>query len=196
MTYIIAEPCIDIKDKSCVDVCPVDCIHEFERVLIIDPEECIDCGACEPECPVEAIFPEDALPEKWEPFVKINYAYGDADTINRLRESETPGGMAHACELETSVYLYLDAERVQMDKARKEIGQPPSDFIWNDLTDPGPIRMMDYWTCFSKSGVNGDPTLATPEKGKIIFQAVVENFVRFAREFKNRPRGERVDYHK
>jgi len=73
MTYIIAEPCIDIKDLSCVDVCPVDCIHEFDRILIIDPEECIDCGACEPECPVEAIFPEDALPEKWNDFVKINY---------------------------------------------------------------------------------------------------------------------------
>ena len=62
MTYIIAEPCIDIKDLSCVDVCPVDCIHEADRILVIDPEECIDCGACEPECPVEAIFPEDALP--------------------------------------------------------------------------------------------------------------------------------------
>ena len=74
MTYIIAEPCIDIKDKSCIDVCPVDCIHEMGRMLVIDPEECIDCGACEPECPVEAIFPEDALPDKWEPFVKINYA--------------------------------------------------------------------------------------------------------------------------
>ncbi|MFL5921638.1 MAG: ferredoxin family protein [Gaiellaceae bacterium] len=87
MTYIIAEPCIDIKDLSCVDVCPVDCIHEFERILIIDPEECIDCGACEPECPVEAIFPEDALPAKWEPFVKINYAYGDgADVINKLTD--------------------------------------------------------------------------------------------------------------
>src|SRR2546430_17355112 len=85
MTYIIAEPCIDIKDLSCVDVCPVDCIHEFERILIIDPEECIDCGACEPECPVEAIFPEDALPEKWNDFVKINYAYGEgADVINQL----------------------------------------------------------------------------------------------------------------
>ncbi len=85
MTYIIAEPCIDIKDRSCVDVCPVDCIHEFDRMLIIDPEECIDCGACEPECPVEAIFPEDALPDKWEPFVKINYAFPDgADAINPL----------------------------------------------------------------------------------------------------------------
>ncbi|HMJ00907.1 MAG TPA: ferredoxin family protein, partial [Gaiellaceae bacterium] len=85
VTYIITEPCIDVKDKSCVDVCPVDCIHEFERILIIDPEECIDCGACEPECPVEAIFPEDALPEKWEPFVKINYAYGEgAEVVNKL----------------------------------------------------------------------------------------------------------------
>jgi ferredoxin len=77
MTYIIAEPCIDIKDRSCVDVCPVDCIHEFE--------ECIDCGACEPECPVEAIFPEDALPDKWDPFVKINYAFPEgAEVINPL----------------------------------------------------------------------------------------------------------------
>ncbi len=84
MTYIIAEPCIDIKDRSCVDVCPVDCIHEFERILIIDPEECIDCGACEPECPVEAIFPADALPDKWEPFVPINYAFPGPDKINAL----------------------------------------------------------------------------------------------------------------
>jgi len=85
VTYIIAEPCIDILDRSCVDVCPVDCIHEFKRQLIIDPEECIDCGACEPECPVEAIFPEDALPDKWEPFVKINYAYSEGpEVVNPL----------------------------------------------------------------------------------------------------------------
>ena len=89
MTYIIAEPCIDIKDRSCVDVCPVDCIHEFERILIIDREECIDCGACEPECPVEAIFPEDALPDKWRAFVPINYAFPDADKINALTDEYT-----------------------------------------------------------------------------------------------------------
>ena len=72
MTYIIAEPCIDIKDRSCVDVCPVDCIHEFERMLIIDPEECIDCGACEPECPVNAIFPEESLPPEWANYTAID----------------------------------------------------------------------------------------------------------------------------
>ena len=80
MAYVIAEPCIDVMDQSCVSVCPVDCIHfdqGTDRMLFIDPNECIDCGACEPECPVEAIFPEDALPEKWEPFVKINAVFLD-----------------------------------------------------------------------------------------------------------------------
>ena len=90
MTYVIAEPCIDVLDESCVSVCPVDCIHfeqGVDRKLYIDPDECIDCGACEPECPVEAIFPEDALPDKWEPFVKINYAYGDGmDVVNQLTD--------------------------------------------------------------------------------------------------------------
>ena len=77
MTYIIAEPCIDIKDLSCVDVCPVDCIHAADRILVIDPEECIDCGACEPECPVNAIFPEDQLPAEW-----ANYTVMDATWFN------------------------------------------------------------------------------------------------------------------
>ena len=81
MTYIIAEPCIDVKDTACVDVCPVDCIHptpdneeffEEEVQLYIDPEECIDCGVCEPECPVEAIYAEDDVPEEWESFTEKN----------------------------------------------------------------------------------------------------------------------------
>jgi len=77
VTYVIAEPCIDLKDKTCVDVCPVDCIYETERMLVIDPGECIDCGACEPECPVEAIYPGDALPEKWLAFVQVNAVWTD-----------------------------------------------------------------------------------------------------------------------
>jgi NAD-dependent dihydropyrimidine dehydrogenase PreA subunit len=85
MTYVIGEPCIDIKDRSCVDVCPVDCIHEVGRMLVIDPEECIDCGACEPECPVEAIFPEDELPQKWADFTPINAAIlEDAGAVDKL----------------------------------------------------------------------------------------------------------------
>ena len=90
MAYIIAEPCIGTKDASCVAVCPVDCIYEGDDQYYINPDECIDCGACEPECPVEAIYPEDALPDKWEAFVKINYAYPDGGTIDQLTNEVKP----------------------------------------------------------------------------------------------------------
>src|SRR3972149_5595503 len=72
MPYIIAEPCIGVKDKACVEVCPVDCIYEGETMLYIHPEECIDCGACEPVCPVKAIFAEDEVPDQWKQFTAIN----------------------------------------------------------------------------------------------------------------------------
>ena len=83
MAYTIAEPCIGTKDTACVDVCPVDCIHPrkdeagfAEAVqLYIDPDTCIDCGACEPACPVQAIFPNDGVPEKWQSFIATNAAY-------------------------------------------------------------------------------------------------------------------------
>jgi ferredoxin len=77
MTYVIAEPCIDVKDKACVEVCPVDCIHgdDDHPQLFINPGECIDCGACEPECPVEAIFEESALPSEWKAFAQTNADY-------------------------------------------------------------------------------------------------------------------------
>lgn len=74
MTHVIAEPCIDVKDKACIDVCPVSCIYEFpnEKQLTIHPTECIDCGACVPVCPVQAIFPVDDLPDKWKSFTQTN----------------------------------------------------------------------------------------------------------------------------
>ena len=72
MAYVIAEPCITVKDKACVEVCPVDCIYEGEDQLYIHPDECIDCGACEPACPTKAIFEVSALPEKWQAYVQLN----------------------------------------------------------------------------------------------------------------------------
>ncbi|MEU5893332.1 ferredoxin [Streptomyces sp. NPDC047461] len=65
MTYVIAEPCVDVKDRACVIECPVDCIYEGERTLYINPWECVDCHACEPVCPVEAVFHEDDLPAQY-----------------------------------------------------------------------------------------------------------------------------------
>ena len=70
MTYVIAQPCVDLKDRACVDECPVDCIYEGKRMLYIHPDECVDCGACEPVCPVEAIFYEDDTPEEWKELLR------------------------------------------------------------------------------------------------------------------------------
>ncbi|MFC5434504.1 ferredoxin [Microbacterium suwonense] len=86
MTYVIALPCVDVKDRACVDECPVDCIYEGERMLYIHPDECVDCGACEPVCPVEAIFYEDDLPEEWADYYKANVEF--------FEELGSPGGAA------------------------------------------------------------------------------------------------------
>ena len=75
MTYVITTPCIDTMDQSCVDVCPVDCIHfeeGLDKILYIDPDECIDCGACEPACPVSAVYAEDDVPEEEAAYTEIN----------------------------------------------------------------------------------------------------------------------------
>ena len=90
MTYVITEPCVDVKDKSCVEVCPVDCIigADEDRMLYIDPDECIDCGACVDPCPVDAIFAEEDVPDQWSEYTAINKDYfKDKDgTRSRLLE--------------------------------------------------------------------------------------------------------------
>ena len=87
MTYVIAQPCVDLKDKACIEECPVDCIYEGERSLYIHPDECVDCGACEPVCPVEAIYYEDDVPEQWKPTTT-------RPTSSSSTTSARPGGAA------------------------------------------------------------------------------------------------------
>jgi ferredoxin len=86
VTYIIAEPCVDVLDKACVEECPVDCIYEGNRMLYIHPDECVDCGACEPVCPVEAIFYEDDVPEQWKDYYTANVEF--------FEDLGSPGGAA------------------------------------------------------------------------------------------------------
>ena len=86
MTYVIAQPCTDVKDKACIDECPVDCIYEGGRALYIHPDECVDCGACEPVCPVEAIFYDDDLPDQWAPYTAVNAEF--------FQDLGAPGGAA------------------------------------------------------------------------------------------------------
>ncbi len=79
MAYVITEACIGVKDRACVDVCPVDCIYEGGEQLFIQPDECIDCGACEPECPVSAIFPEEDVPPNLIEFIEKNRVVFESD---------------------------------------------------------------------------------------------------------------------
>ena len=94
MTYVIAQPCVDLKDKACIEECPVDCIYEGERMLYIHPDECVDCGACEPVCPVEAIFYEDDLPEELQPHLDDNAAFFTETLRGRDEALNSPGGAA------------------------------------------------------------------------------------------------------
>jgi ferredoxin len=101
MAYVICEPCIGTKDRSCVEVCPVDCFYNIKKkkyndqfgkglspngeegILVIHPDECINCGACETECPVTAIYEDTAVPEKWKEFTQINL-----DEVKTLSDDE------------------------------------------------------------------------------------------------------------
>nr|WP_078492060.1 ferredoxin [Streptomyces yerevanensis] len=91
MTYVIAQPCVDIKDRACLTECPVDCIYEGVRTLYINPDECVDCHACEPVCPVEAIFQEDDLPQHWAHYRSVNEEFFDGGSPQRRGPRGAPG---------------------------------------------------------------------------------------------------------
>jgi ferredoxin len=102
MTYVVTESCIRCKYTDCVDVCPVDCFREGPNMLVIDPDECIDCTLCVPECPVEAIFAEDDVPDaqhefiaknaelakKWQPLIERKPAPPDADAWTKVKDKK------------------------------------------------------------------------------------------------------------
>ena len=83
MAYVVTDNCFDCLFTDCVAVCPVDCFYEGANFLVIHPDECIDCGACEPECPVTAIFPEEDTPPQWKDYIAKN---------RDIFQSETPPG--------------------------------------------------------------------------------------------------------
>ena len=77
VTYVITEPCVDLLDRACVEECPVDCIYEGVRMLYIHPGECVECGACDPVCPVEAIFYYEDVPSEWADYTRANVEFFD-----------------------------------------------------------------------------------------------------------------------
>src|SRR5262249_46968930 len=120
------------------------------------------------------------------------------EAFESVRESGM-GGAGHACELETSAYLYLDESKVQMDKAQDHYGgaagKEGSKFLWVDLGKGwGPMKLVRWTSSATPNGVSGAATLATKEKGKAIVEGAAENLVAFIREFKAMEKGERVDH--
>jgi creatinine amidohydrolase len=115
--------------------------------------------------------------------------------FGELRESAFPGGMAHGCELETSVLLYLRGDLVQMQNAEPDFPPQRSEFFYWDLQTPSPVFFQEFFSRYSRTGTLGDPTKATVEKGRRFVEGVVERLVALIREFRAREIGERVDHH-
>lgn len=92
MVFVIGESCVDLQDRSCTQVCPVDCIYEGDRKLYINPDECIDCGACEPACPAQAIFIDDDAPDGEEWAIADNRTFFTDVLVGRSEPLGKPGG--------------------------------------------------------------------------------------------------------
>ena len=101
MPYVITDACIDVKDKTCLDACPVDCIYEGGRTLYIQPDECIDCGLCETVCPVAAIHADDRLPEELKPWIAINAERAPNLPSITEKQEPLPGAEARKADLAT-----------------------------------------------------------------------------------------------
>lgn len=183
---------IHIASESLVnyalDVCKSVAHHGFKKILILNGHGSnmpfIDVIARRTTLETDAV----AAATAWWVFCR--------EEFEQVRETPVPGA-AHADEIETSLYLYLDPERVQMDKAVREIAEPYANSRWlyMDLHHPSPIFFMDWWTRNIKSGVAGDATVATREKGQVLWEATIKNLIDFGEEFKAYQINKRVDYH-
>jgi creatinine amidohydrolase len=162
--------------------------HGFRKVLLVNGHGSnvpfLDIAARNITIQTEAIC---AMVSWWSLIPK--------SVMSELRESEYPGGMAHGCELETSVLLYLRPDLVQFEKAERDIHFTSSEFFYWDLEQPSPIAFQEWFSRYSKTGTVGDPTKATKDKGEQFVNVVVDRLIALIREFRERKIGARVDHH-
>ena len=174
--------------RYCTDVAVSLVKHGFRRVLLVN-------GHGSNQNLVEIAARLTMVQEPRSLVAAAFYLSGprSARAIEEARESDR-GGVAHACELETSLYLHIDPDAIDMSKAVDERGYPSGEHAWLDWSD-GPLKLMPWWSSFSESGVQGDATKATAEKGKLLFDAAVDEVVEFTRELRALPIPERKDHH-
>ncbi len=158
--------------------------HGFRKILLVNGH-----GSNNPFLDIIArrtIIETEALCGTFMPYSLIR------DLIGKMSECQWN---SHACEIETSLLLYVAPELVKMERAKAEIGFPISKYHWRSLTKPSPLNMMDIWSRFSETGIAGDPTLATREKGKQLFEAGVAAMIELVKEFKDHRIAARKDHH-
>ena len=180
--------------EYCLDVCKGFVYHGFKRVVIVNGH-----GSNTPLLEFVArrlILETDAIATTfmWWNLLRVDPAF-----IDSFRESVYPGGTGHACEVETSVYLHLHPDKVQMDKARDHIAwynrEGAKGYQWGDAFGAGPVTIWEWASTYLEDGVFGQPTLATADKGRRILDEAANRVVEFVTEFQKRPYRPRVDHH-
>jgi creatinine amidohydrolase len=174
--------------RYCTDVATSLIEHGFDRVLLVNGH-----GSNQNLVEMAARLAMVGHPESLVAAAFYLSGPDSARVIEDARESER-GGMAHACELETSLYLHIAPEAVDMSKAVDERGYPAGEHAYMDWSD-GPLKLMPWWSSFSESGVQGDASKATAEKGKVLFEAAVSEIVAFVNELRSKPIPTRKDHH-
>lgn len=177
---------------TCLDLCKSFAYHGFKRIVILSGHG--GNSAALELASRRVILETDALVTSFTWWSLL-----PADFVASVRQSVFPGGAGHAGEIETSVYLHLAGEKVQMDKAKDHIAWYNSrgtrSFQWGDLFGSGPVSVFERTSTFTEDGTFGQATLATAEKGKVIFDRAASRLVDFVKEFQNRPARAKVDHH-